>query len=98
MRSNSYLISIGLKDNKIELLDLYDPIESIQYNGASKIKDRFFKIKKDVFFKYQKGWNHLIIPVNKKTFETLNNSYYSDIKDISINKFVIKYGLEEYAI
>ena len=99
MKHDNYLLSIGLSyDKKIEFFDLYDPIEKIQYNGAFKIKDRFFKIKKDSFIKYQKEWNHIIITINKKHFNFFLESHYNDIKEMTLNKFAIKYGLEEHAI
>lgn len=96
---NNYLLSIGLSEcNTINFFDLYDAVEKHQYNGAFKIKDRFFKIKKDDFIKYQKQWNHIIIPINKKHFNVFLESYYDDIRDMTLNKFAIKYGLEEHAI
>lgn len=95
---NDYLLSIGLKDNKILYFDLYDSVEKHQYNGAFKIKDRFFKIKKDAFIKHQKEWNRIIILINKKHFNVFLESHYDDIKEMTLNKFVTKYELEEYAI
>jgi len=95
---NDYLLSIGLKDNKIIYFDLYDPEERTQYNGAFKIKDRIFKTTKDSFIKHQKEWNHIIIPIDKKRFNIFLESYYDDIREITLNKFAIKYGIEEYLI
>lgn len=95
---NDYLLSIGLKDNKILYFDLYDPVEKTQYNGAFKIKDSFFKIKKDDFIKYQKEFNHIIIPINKKNFDIFLESDYDNLREITLNQFVTKYGLEEHLI
>jgi hypothetical protein len=96
---NDYLLSIGLtEDNKIKYFDLYDPIKLTQYNGAFKIKDRFFKTKKDDFIKYQKEWNHIIIPIDRKYFNFFLESDYDNLREITLNQFVIKYGLEEHLI
>jgi hypothetical protein len=95
----NYLLSIEPNFNEnIRFFDLYDILEGIQYNGSCKIKDRYFRIKKEQFIKNQKEFNHIIIPIDKKRFNHFLDLYYDDICDFSIKKFLIKHELEEYMI
>jgi hypothetical protein len=96
---NNYLLSIGCKENDyIVFFDLYNNIEKTQYNGAFKIKDRFFKTTQENFIKYQKEFCILIFPISKEKFNFFLNCYYDDFREMKLNEFLIKYGLEEHGI
>lgn len=96
---NNYILSIGCQENNyIKFFDLYDKEKKTQYNGASKIKDRDFKTTEEDFIKYQKQYSHLIISISKEQFNLFLNFYYNDLREMKLNQFLIKYGLEEHGI
>ena len=96
---NNYLLSIGTDENNyIQFFDLYDKIEEIQYSGAFKIKDRNFKTTQRYFIKNRKQFSELIISISKENFYFFLNYNYNDLIKMKLDQFLIKYGLEEYAI
>ena len=94
-----YILSIGPDEkNKIKFFDLYDKVKNRQYNGAFKIKDRDFRITEENFIKYQKQFGHLIISISKEQFDLFLDCHYDDFREMKLNHFLIKYGLEEHGI
>lgn len=97
---NQYVLSVktSIHDNKIEFFELFDFIKNLVYYGGYQIKDASQKINYDEFLKIKKNNRRTLIPINESQLNIFLNLNFYDLKEMTFKDFVIKYGVEEYAI